>query len=75
MFVSDEYARILGLPEHQRTLSMADFMTLVHPEDFPRINTLVTDSVRNGVSMRAEFRIFRPDGECRYILGRQPGGI
>ncbi len=69
MFVSDEYARILGLPDHQRTLSMADFMTLVHPEDFPRINTLVNDSVRNGVSMRAEFRIFRPDGECRYILG------
>ncbi|MGK9175892.1 AAA family ATPase [Yokenella regensburgei] len=69
MFVSDEYARILGLPERQRTLSMADFMTLVHPEDFQRINTLVNDSVRNGVSMRAEFRIFRPDGECRYILG------
>lgn len=69
MFVSDEYARILGLPERQRTLSMADFMTLVHPEDFQRINTLVNDSVRNGVSMRAEFRIFRPDGDCRYILG------
>ncbi|WP_437889341.1 trifunctional serine/threonine-protein kinase/ATP-binding protein/sensor histidine kinase [Phytobacter sp. V91] len=69
MFVSDEYARILGLPEQQRTLSMADFMTLVHPEDFQRINTLVNDSVRNGVSMRAEFRIFRPDGDCRYILG------
>ena len=33
------------------------------------INTLVNDSVRNGVSMRAEFRIFRPDGDCRYILG------
>lgn len=69
MLVSDEYARILGLPEQQRSLSMADFMTLVHPEDLPRINTLVNDSVRNGVSMRAEFRIFRPDGDCRYILG------
>lgn len=69
MFVSDEYARILGLPEMQRTISMADFLTLVHPEDFQRIHTLVVDSVRNGVSMRAEFRIFRPDGDCRYILG------
>jgi predicted ATPase/signal transduction histidine kinase len=69
MFVSDEYARILGLPEQQRTLSMVDFMTLVHPEDFQRINSLVNDSVRNGVSMRAEFRVFRPDGDCRYILG------
>ncbi len=69
MFVSDEYARILGLPDRQRTLSMADFLTLVHPEDYQRISGLVTESVRNGVSMRAEFRVFRPDGECRYILG------
>ncbi|WP_275554646.1 AAA family ATPase [Mixta sp. Marseille-Q2659] len=69
MFVSDEYARILDLPEGQRTISMADFLQLVHREDFPRINKLVTESVRNGVSMRAEFRIFRPDGSCRYILG------
>lgn len=69
MFVSDEYARILGLPQHQRTISMADFLTLVHPEDYPRISKLVTDSVSNGVPMRAEFRIFRPDGDCRYILG------
>ncbi len=69
MFVSDEYARILGLPDRQRTISMADFLMLVHPEDYQRISRLVTDSVRNGVSMRAEFRVFRPDGECRYILG------
>ncbi|XES85114.1 AAA family ATPase [Franconibacter pulveris] len=69
MFVSDEYARILGLPGRQRTLSMADFLTLVHPEDYPRISKLVTDSVSNGVPMRAEFRVFRPDGDCRYILG------
>lgn len=69
MFVSDEYARILGLPANQHTLSMADFLKRVHPEDHPRISALVTASVRNGVSMRAEFRIFRPDGHCRYILG------
>lgn len=69
MYVSDEYARILGLPDSQRTISMADFLTLVHTEDHQRISKLVTDSVRNGVSMRAEFRILRPDGDCRYILG------
>ena len=69
MFVSDEYARILGLPAQQHTLSMADFLTRVHPEDHPRISTLVTASVRNGVPMRAEFRVFRSDGSCRYILG------
>ena len=69
MSVSEEYARILGLPASQHTLSMVDFLQRVHPEDHPRISALVTASVRNGVSMRAEFRIFRSDGSCRYILG------
>lgn len=69
MSVSEEYARILGLPENQKKLSMADFLTQVHPEDFPRISKLITESVHKRVSMRATFRIIRPDGESRYIFG------
>ncbi|WP_017348166.1 trifunctional serine/threonine-protein kinase/ATP-binding protein/sensor histidine kinase [Pantoea sp. A4] len=69
MAVSAEYARILGLEEGQQALSMADFLLRVHSEDHARISTLVYDSVRLGVTMRAEFRILRPDGECRYLLG------
>ncbi len=69
MYISEEYARILGLPENQKTLSMANFLTQVHPEDFPRISKLVTESVHKQVSMRATFRIIRPDGESRYIFG------
>ena len=69
MMVSDEYSRILDLPDTQRTISMADFLTRVHPDDYGRISELVTESVRGGVSMRADFRILRPDGECRYIKG------
>ncbi|ADU69243.1 AAA family ATPase [Pantoea sp. At-9b] len=69
MSVSDEYLRILGLPEQPKTLSMADFMTFVHPDDHQCIHDLVSDSVQNGISMQAEFRIIRPDGECRYIKG------
>nr|WP_310616280.1 AAA family ATPase [Pantoea cypripedii] len=67
--VSDEYMRILGLPEQQQSWSMADFMTVVHPDDFQCINDLVRDSVQNGISMQAEFRIIRPNGEYRYIKG------
>ena len=69
MMVSDEYSRILCLPESQRTISVADFLTRVHPDDHVRISGLVTESVRGGVSMSADFRILRPDGECRYIKG------
>ena len=69
MAISDEYVRILGLPTGQKTLSMADFLTRVHPEDYVRISKLVVESVHQCASMRAEFRIIRMDGECRYLLG------
>ncbi|ENA0609869.1 AAA family ATPase [Enterobacter bugandensis] len=69
MFMSEEYARILGLPERQKMISMAEFLTFVHQDDRPRISALVTRSVRDGLSMRAEFRIIRTDGSVRYILG------
>ncbi|MBF9273179.1 PAS domain-containing protein, partial [Enterobacter hormaechei] len=69
MFMSEEYARILGLPEQQKMISMAEFLTFVHEDDYGRISTLVNQSVRDGLSMRAEFRIIRTDGSVRYILG------
>lgn len=69
MLVSQEYTRILGLPGQQKSLSMANFLTRVHPDDRACISELVADSVRNGITMQAEFRILRPDGECRYIKG------
>lgn len=69
MFMSEEYARILGLPEQQKMISMAEFLTFVHEDDYARISAIVTQSVREGLSMRAEFRIKRTDGSTRYILG------
>ncbi|SFO18877.1 Predicted ATPase [Candidatus Pantoea varia] len=69
MMVSEEYGRILGLPAEQKGLSMADFLTRVHPDDYECISELVTHSVSQGRSMQADFRVLRPDGECRYIKG------
>ena len=69
MHMSDEYARILGLDEKRKLISMAEFLTFVHPDDHPHISALVTRSVAQGLTMQAEFRIIRTDGECRYILG------
>ncbi|SEK97129.1 PAS domain S-box-containing protein [Kosakonia sacchari] len=69
MHMSDEYARILGLPEKRKLISMAEFLTYVHPDDHAHISALVTRSVAQGLTMQAEFRIIRVDGEVRYILG------
>lgn len=69
MFMSEEYARILGLPEKQKMISMAEFLTFVHPDDYLRVSEVVTDGVRDGLTLHAEFRIISTQGSVRYILG------
>lgn len=69
MFMSEEYARILGLPEKQKMISMAEFLTFVHPDDYVRVSKVVTDGVRDGLTLQAEFRIVNAAGCVRYILG------
>ncbi|WP_428944420.1 trifunctional serine/threonine-protein kinase/ATP-binding protein/sensor histidine kinase [Pantoea sp. FN060301] len=67
--ISDEYKRIMGLPDEQTSTSMAEFQSRVHPDDIPSLRELIETSVRKGSNMQAEFRIIRSDGECRYIKG------
>lgn len=67
--ISDEYKRIMGLPPEQSSTSMVEFQSRVHPDDIHCLKALIETSVRDGVSMKAEFRIIRDDGECRYIKG------
>ncbi|MEZ3500339.1 AAA family ATPase [Pantoea sp. KPR_PJ] len=68
-YISDEYKRIMGLPDHQLTTSMAEFQRRVHPDDLPCLKAQIDDWARKGEVMQAEFRIIRDDGECRYIKG------
>lgn len=69
ILMSDECPRILGLPHEQKTISMVAFLQMVHRDDVNRIQQLVDDSVDRGVAMRSEFRLLRPNGECRYLSG------
>ncbi|QUG73486.1 AAA family ATPase (plasmid) [Erwinia sp. E602] len=68
-YISDEYKRIMGLPDEQTTTSMAEFQRRVHPDDILCLRELIETSVMKGTVMQAEFRIIRDNGECRYIKG------
>ncbi|WP_245840210.1 ATP-binding protein [Pantoea rwandensis] len=68
-YISDEYKRIMGLPDHQMTTSMVEFQSRVHPDDLPCLSAQIESWARKGEVMQAEFRIVRDDGECRYIKG------
>ena len=68
-YISDEYKRIMGLPESQMTTSMAEFQSRVHPDDLPYLKAQIESWALKGKVMQAEFRIVRDNGECRYIKG------
>lgn len=68
-YISDEYKRIMGLPDHQMTTSMAEFQSRVHPDDLPCLKAQIDSWALKGEVMKAEFRIIRDNGECRYIEG------
>ncbi|HEV2722343.1 MAG TPA: PAS domain S-box protein [Thermoanaerobaculia bacterium] len=67
---SDEMYRIYGLDPAVFPLTFAAFLERVHPADRARIVAYRT-GVNEGETLPAiEFRIVRPDGSIRNILGR-----
>jgi len=43
------------------------FLSVVHPEDRPRINRIIEESLRENREVRAEYRIVHPDGSIHWI--------
>lgn len=68
IFISAEYARILGLPESRQSMTFPEFISFIHPDDMPRLKTLINSELRYGKPVRIEHRIVRTDGTVRYIM-------
>ena len=70
---SDEFYRILALPDGERPLALARFLELVHPDDSARVLRTVDDALRGtAAGYVTEFRVTRPDGAVRHVrsIGR-----
>jgi PAS domain S-box-containing protein len=70
IFVSDEYAGILGLSVdevHRQFDSHDKRMQLLHPDDRDRFLAFFSDSANRAGSYDIQYRIIRPDGESRHI--------
>ena len=66
-----EFFRMMGLPPAPEAVPLAVTKALRHPEDAERVRNAYLEAMENGAD-RCEitFRICRPDGEVRWILGR-----
>ncbi|MGV3720905.1 MAG: PAS domain-containing protein, partial [Actinomycetota bacterium] len=54
-----------GLPA-----TLDEFMSFVHPDDRERVTGSTAEAFRPAGEFENEFRIVRPDGEIRWILGK-----
>lgn len=61
--------QLLGLPPGDDRPSSELFLQHVHPEDLERLNATVRLAIDERRNWEDEFRIVRPDGEVRWLVG------
>jgi PAS domain S-box-containing protein len=64
---SPEHAHIFGYDSAQTEWSLDKFFSHIVPEDRTRIQSLIMDSIHSQENYTFECRIYRPNGELRWI--------
>ena len=64
---SDEVYRIFGLDPARAPIHRKTFLECVHPEDRPRIESVLREAIQQRKPYRIEHRIQRPDGTERTV--------
>jgi len=67
---SEQYFRIYGLPASETTMSYAQWLSTVHPEDRDRVQAYHENLLRGTGWGEAEFRIIWPDGSVHWIVSK-----
>jgi len=67
---SEHCFRIYGLPTSRTTMSYAQWLSAVHPEDRDRAQAYHQNLVRGTGQGEAELRIIRPDGSVHWIVSK-----
>ncbi|MDB6055102.1 MAG: Blue-light-activated protein [Verrucomicrobiales bacterium] len=67
---SDETKRLYGHKPEDEGSPMEICLLRVHPDDLPRVNEIMADSLRTGKSFVCDHRVKLPDGTERVIQGR-----
>jgi PAS domain S-box-containing protein len=71
MQISEGYAAIHGFPEGTTEIARCDCLASLHPEDVARAVLARDEAFRNRQSeYSVEYRIYRPDGEVRWVETR-----
>lgn len=64
-------AALYGIPEELRENAPVErYFEAVHPDDAPAVHALLSEAAARGVPYDATFRIRRPGGGWRWVIGR-----
>ena len=66
--VTQKWRELFGFPDSE-PVTFDRLLQLVHPEDRERMKQLVQQMFEHGGDYESEYRITRPDGSTRWILG------
>ena len=66
--VTQKWRELFGFPDSE-PVTFDRLLQLVHPEDRERMKQLVQQMFEHGGEYESEYRISRPDGSTRWILG------
>ncbi len=61
---------LFGLPSGSFPQQLADFLSLLHPDDRSRVEAQVADTVSRGTEYNTEYRVIWPDGSVHMIGAR-----
>jgi two-component system, sensor histidine kinase and response regulator len=64
---SQEMFRIFGCDPNQHVPSYLEQQKPIHPEDWPKLDKAILDSVREAKGYEMDLRLIRPDGSIRHI--------
>lgn len=67
---SDNLEEIHGLPPGGFDATFSGFLSIVHPEDRPRIEHAIARTVEERSRFDVEFRVLRPDGSIHWMAGK-----
>ena len=67
---SDEHYRIFGLERDGSPMTFERGITVIHPEDLPRVQRTVDEALRERTPYECCLRLLRPDGSIRFVHSR-----
>ncbi len=69
VYPSERFARMFSLNEEEVAagVPLSRLAATVHPEDLPRVLSIIEEAVRSASSYVADYRVLQPDGSVRWL--------